>query len=58
MSSCPFIELGHLLTNGKHGIKKDPMEAAKWYRAAIEQGAPDVGLSWIYKVCFTTHSSW
>ncbi|KAI0656769.1 hypothetical protein C8Q70DRAFT_1008521 [Cubamyces menziesii] len=41
-------ELAFCLLNGK-GCKKDKREAAKWYRAAVAQGASDIGLAWIYK---------
>ncbi|KZT24703.1 hypothetical protein NEOLEDRAFT_1134755 [Neolentinus lepideus HHB14362 ss-1] len=41
-------DLAFCLANGK-GCKKDKREAAKWYRAAVAQGASDVGLAWIYK---------
>jgi len=41
-------ELGYCYSNGK-GCKKDRKEAAKWYRAAADQGASTVGLAWIYK---------
>ncbi|TFY51801.1 hypothetical protein EVG20_g10830, partial [Dentipellis fragilis] len=44
-------ELAFCLLNGK-GCKKDRKEAAKWYRAAVAQGASDVGLAWIYKEKF------
>lgn len=42
-------ELGFLLSNGKHGVKRDMKEAARWYRSAVAQGASDIGLSWIHK---------
>ncbi|KAH9836713.1 HCP-like protein [Rhodofomes roseus] len=41
-------DLAFCLANGK-GCKKDKIEAAKWYRAAVAQGVSDVGLAWIYK---------
>jgi len=41
-------DLAFCLANGK-GCKKDRKEAAKWYRAAVAQGASNVGLAWIYK---------
>ncbi|KAI0641126.1 hypothetical protein C8Q79DRAFT_991789 [Trametes meyenii] len=41
-------ELAFCLLNGK-GCKKDKRESAKWYRAAVAQGASDIGLAWIYK---------
>ncbi|KAL6305680.1 hypothetical protein BKA93DRAFT_730748 [Sparassis latifolia] len=41
-------ELAFCLANGK-GCKKDMREAAQWYRAAVAQGASDIGLAWIYK---------
>ncbi|KDQ17561.1 hypothetical protein BOTBODRAFT_105679 [Botryobasidium botryosum FD-172 SS1] len=41
-------ELGYCYANGK-GCKKDLKESAKWYRAAVAQGASNVGLAWIYK---------
>lgn len=44
-------ELAFCLANGK-GCKKDRKEAAKWYRAAVAQGASDIGLAWIYKEKF------
>ncbi|KAG8814209.1 hypothetical protein FRC17_001246, partial [Serendipita sp. 399] len=42
------LELGFCFANGK-GCKKDLKESAKWYRAAVAQGASTVGLAWIYK---------
>ncbi|KAF8584941.1 HCP-like protein [Ramaria rubella] len=45
-------ELGYCLANGK-GCKKNMKEAAKWYRAAVAQGASTVGLAWIYKSKYT-----
>ncbi|KAG6919467.1 hypothetical protein DXG01_005726 [Tephrocybe rancida] len=44
-------DLAFALANGK-GCKRDRKEAAKWYRAAVAQGASDVGLAWIYKEKF------
>ncbi|KAG6864838.1 hypothetical protein C0991_006862 [Blastosporella zonata] len=44
-------DLAFALSNGK-GCKKDRKEAAKWYRAAVAQGASDIGLAWIYKEKF------
>ncbi|KAF7800316.1 hypothetical protein EIP86_011565 [Pleurotus ostreatoroseus] len=44
-------DLAFCLANGK-GCKKDRKEAAKWYRAAVAQGASDIGLAWIYKEKF------
>ncbi|EMD41354.1 hypothetical protein CERSUDRAFT_120480 [Gelatoporia subvermispora B] len=41
-------ELAFCLANGK-GCKKDRKEAAKWYRAAVAQGASEIGLAWIHK---------
>ncbi|EJT98892.1 hypothetical protein DACRYDRAFT_56647 [Dacryopinax primogenitus] len=31
------------------GVRKDKMEAARWYRQAIKAGMSDVGLAWIWK---------
>jgi len=44
-------DLAFCLANGR-GCKKNRKEAAKWYRAAVAQGASDVGLAWIYKEKF------
>lgn len=41
-------DLAFCLANGK-GCKKNKKEAARWYRAAVQQGQSDVGLAWIYK---------
>jgi len=41
-------ELAFCYTNGK-GCRKNKKEAAKWYRAAVAQGASAVGLAWIFK---------
>lgn len=41
-------DLAFCLSNGK-GCKKNKKEAARWYRAAVQQGQSDVGLAWIYK---------
>ncbi|KAI5885210.1 uncharacterized protein SCHCODRAFT_02645442 [Schizophyllum commune H4-8] len=41
-------DLGFCLAEGK-GCKKDRRAAARWYRAAVAQGASDIGLAWIYK---------
>lgn len=41
-------DVAFAFANGK-GCKKDLKEAARYYRLAIEQGAPAFGLSWVYK---------
>jgi len=42
LASCYLHGLG---TKGK----KDKIQSAFWFRAAIAQGASDAGLSWVYK---------
>ncbi|GAA5897449.1 uncharacterized protein JCM6883_006702 [Sporobolomyces salmoneus] len=42
------LDVAFSYANGK-GCKKDLKVAAKYYRMAIEQGAENWGLSWIYK---------
>ncbi|BGP57142.1 hypothetical protein JCM8202v2_004782 [Rhodotorula sphaerocarpa] len=41
-------DLAFSYLNGK-GCEKSPALAAHYYRAAIAQGASDIGLSWVYK---------
>ncbi|GJN92423.1 hypothetical protein Rhopal_005453-T1 [Rhodotorula paludigena] len=41
-------DLAFCFANGK-GCKKDVKQAAHYYRLAIEQGASDFGLSWVFK---------
>lgn len=41
-------EVAFCYEKGK-GIRKDKMEAARWYRKAVRAGMSDVGLAWIWK---------
>lgn len=42
-------QLGLVLSKGINGVKKDLREAAKWYRAAINNGSNTPGLAWVWK---------
>ncbi|BEI93641.1 uncharacterized protein CcaverHIS019_0601000 [Cutaneotrichosporon cavernicola] len=42
-------QLGLVLSKGMNSVKKDLREAAKWYRAAIQNGSNTPGLAWVWK---------